>query len=227
MNEAPISTWTVLYTKQKLKKSKTWSDGFLRLMSNRKLVLLDSNQQRLDTFFHKADSVQNGDSLETDAYLIEVDCEFNEHAVNPVPSTNSTALIQLKPVAHASHIASVKKFVPPRVISAPQSAPSNSQSKNILSAVLSGASQNTTRTVALPSTSTTQLASAAPLDDKPAATGERNRTLVHHILHICCGLFMVMIFQLIKFCRCFKAKRLRRVPMLPFDTFRKNYRPTR
>ncbi|KFW84180.1 Uncharacterized protein C4orf21, partial [Phalacrocorax carbo] len=63
----------VLYTHQKMKKSKTWQDGILRIRtSGNKAILFDDKGQCLESFFIKS-QVNTGDNLESERYLIAVE----------------------------------------------------------------------------------------------------------------------------------------------------------
>ncbi|KFU92784.1 Uncharacterized protein C4orf21, partial [Chaetura pelagica] len=63
----------VLYTHQKMKKSKTWQDGILRIGTGRnKAVLFDDKGQCLESVFIKS-QVNAGDYLESERYLITVE----------------------------------------------------------------------------------------------------------------------------------------------------------
>ncbi|NWW95918.1 ZGRF1 protein, partial [Rhynochetos jubatus] len=63
----------VLYTHQKMKKSKTWQDGILRIRSGRnKAVLFDDHGQFLESIFINS-QVNAGDNLESERYLITVE----------------------------------------------------------------------------------------------------------------------------------------------------------
>ncbi|XP_051474906.1 protein ZGRF1 isoform X3 [Apus apus] len=65
--------FTVLYTHQKMKKSKTWQDGILRIGTGRnKAVLFDDKGQCLESIFIKS-QVKAGDDLESERYLITVE----------------------------------------------------------------------------------------------------------------------------------------------------------
>ncbi|XP_010000170.1 PREDICTED: protein ZGRF1 [Chaetura pelagica] len=65
--------FTVLYTHQKMKKSKTWQDGILRIGTGRnKAVLFDDKGQCLESVFIKS-QVNAGDYLESERYLITVE----------------------------------------------------------------------------------------------------------------------------------------------------------
>ncbi|XP_010708286.1 protein ZGRF1 isoform X2 [Meleagris gallopavo] len=65
--------FTVLYTHQKMKKSKTWQDGILRIRSGEnKAILLDDKGQYLESMFVKS-QVNSGDNLESERYLIMVE----------------------------------------------------------------------------------------------------------------------------------------------------------
>ncbi|NWV06241.1 ZGRF1 protein, partial [Ptilonorhynchus violaceus] len=63
----------VLYTHQKMKKSKTWQDGILKVRTGRnQATLFDDKGQCLETIFIKS-QVAVGDDLESERYLITVE----------------------------------------------------------------------------------------------------------------------------------------------------------
>ncbi|NXG97045.1 ZGRF1 protein, partial [Loxia leucoptera] len=63
----------VLYTHQKMKKSKTWQDGILRVKTGRnQATLFDDKGQCLESIFIKS-QVTPGDDLESERYLITVE----------------------------------------------------------------------------------------------------------------------------------------------------------
>ncbi|NXK10910.1 ZGRF1 protein, partial [Herpetotheres cachinnans] len=63
----------VLYTHQKMKKSKTWQDGILRIRTGgNKATLFDDKGQCLESIFIKS-QVNAGDDLEGERYLITVE----------------------------------------------------------------------------------------------------------------------------------------------------------
>ncbi|KFV43911.1 Uncharacterized protein C4orf21, partial [Gavia stellata] len=63
----------VLYTHQKMKKSKTWQDGILRIRTGgNKAILFDDKGQCLESIFVKS-QVNAGDNLESERYLITVE----------------------------------------------------------------------------------------------------------------------------------------------------------
>ncbi|NXI08894.1 ZGRF1 protein, partial [Irena cyanogastra] len=63
----------VLYTHQKMKKSKTWQDGILRVRSGRnQATLFDDKGQCLESIFIKS-QVTPGDDFESERYLITVE----------------------------------------------------------------------------------------------------------------------------------------------------------
>ncbi|NXU34802.1 ZGRF1 protein, partial [Drymodes brunneopygia] len=63
----------VLYTHQKMKKSKTWQDGILRIRTGRnQATLFDDKGQCLESIFIKS-QVTPGDDLESERYLITVE----------------------------------------------------------------------------------------------------------------------------------------------------------
>ncbi|XP_059699608.1 protein ZGRF1 isoform X1 [Haemorhous mexicanus] len=65
--------FTVLYTHQKMKKSKTWQDGILRVKTGRnQATLFDDKGQCLESIFIKS-QVTPGDDLESERYLITVE----------------------------------------------------------------------------------------------------------------------------------------------------------
>ncbi|EFB19628.1 hypothetical protein PANDA_015631, partial [Ailuropoda melanoleuca] len=64
----------VLYTHQKLKKSKVWQDGILKITHlGNKAILYDDKGQCLENIFLKCLKVKPGDDLESDRYLITVE----------------------------------------------------------------------------------------------------------------------------------------------------------
>ncbi|NXM50116.1 ZGRF1 protein, partial [Gymnorhina tibicen] len=65
--------FTVLYTHQKTKKSKTWQDGILRVRTGRnQATLFDDKGQCLESIFIKS-QVTPGDDFESERYLITVE----------------------------------------------------------------------------------------------------------------------------------------------------------
>ncbi|NXM19810.1 ZGRF1 protein, partial [Ploceus nigricollis] len=63
----------VLYTHQKMKKSKTWQDGILRVRTGRnQATLFDDKGQCLESIFIKS-QVTPGDDIESERYLITVE----------------------------------------------------------------------------------------------------------------------------------------------------------
>ncbi|XP_047654993.1 protein ZGRF1 isoform X2 [Phacochoerus africanus] len=64
----------VLYTHQKMKKSKVWQDGILKIAHvGNKAILYDDKGQCLESLFLKCLEVKPGDDLESDRYLITVE----------------------------------------------------------------------------------------------------------------------------------------------------------
>uniref|UniRef100_A0ABK0LWF2 Zinc finger, GRF-type containing 1 n=1 Tax=Rattus norvegicus TaxID=10116 RepID=A0ABK0LWF2_RAT len=64
----------VLYTHQKMKKSKVWQDGVLKTTQlGSKAILYDDKGTCLESLFLKCLEVKPGDDLETDRYLITVE----------------------------------------------------------------------------------------------------------------------------------------------------------
>ncbi|XP_040411904.1 protein ZGRF1 isoform X5 [Cygnus olor] len=78
--------FTVLYTHQKMKKSKTWQDGTLKIRTGgNKAILLDDKGQCLDSMFIKS-QVNAGDNLESERYLITVEAvKVNEKPCEDQP----------------------------------------------------------------------------------------------------------------------------------------------
>ncbi|XP_036046879.1 protein ZGRF1 [Onychomys torridus] len=64
----------VLYTHQKMKKSKVWQDGVLKITSlGNKAILYDDKGACLESLFLKCLEVKPGDDLESERYLITVE----------------------------------------------------------------------------------------------------------------------------------------------------------
>nr|XP_054365038.1 protein ZGRF1 [Mirounga angustirostris] len=64
----------VLYTHQKMKKSKVWQDGILKITHlGNKAILYDDKGECLESIFLKCLEVKPGDDLESDRYLITVE----------------------------------------------------------------------------------------------------------------------------------------------------------
>ncbi|NXW00350.1 ZGRF1 protein, partial [Fregetta grallaria] len=84
----------VLYTHQKMKKSKTWQDGILRIRSGgNKAVLFDDKGQCLDSIFIKY-QVNAGDNLEFFFYLITVEAvKVNEKSFFFLPRKAETPAV--------------------------------------------------------------------------------------------------------------------------------------
>ncbi|XP_010123209.1 PREDICTED: protein ZGRF1 [Chlamydotis macqueenii] len=78
--------FTVLYTHQKMKKSKTWQDGVLKMRTGgNKAILLDDKGQCLESIFIKS-QVTAGDNLEGERYLITVEAvKANEKSFEDQP----------------------------------------------------------------------------------------------------------------------------------------------
>ncbi|NXL38536.1 ZGRF1 protein, partial [Glaucidium brasilianum] len=76
----------VLYTHQKMKKSKTWQDGILRTRTGgNKAILFDDKGQCLESIFIKSE-VNAGDNLESERYLITVETvKANEKSFEDQP----------------------------------------------------------------------------------------------------------------------------------------------
>lgn len=64
----------VLYTHQKMKKSKVWQDGVLKITHlGNKAILYDDKGACLESLFLKCLEVKPGDDLESERYLITVE----------------------------------------------------------------------------------------------------------------------------------------------------------
>ncbi|XP_075357356.1 5'-3' DNA helicase ZGRF1 isoform X4 [Mycteria americana] len=83
--------FTVLYTHQKMKKSKTWQDGILRIRTGgNKAILFDDKGQCLESIFIKS-QVNAGDNLESERYLITVEAvKANEKSFEDQPRKAET-----------------------------------------------------------------------------------------------------------------------------------------
>ncbi|XP_032863020.2 protein ZGRF1 [Tyto alba] len=86
--------FTVLYTHQKVKKSKTWQDGILRIRTGgNKAILFDDKGQCLESIFIKS-QVNAGDNLESERYLITVESlKGNEKSFEDQPRKAETPAV--------------------------------------------------------------------------------------------------------------------------------------
>ncbi|KAM6268332.1 5'-3' DNA helicase ZGRF1 isoform 2-T2 [Spheniscus humboldti] len=86
--------FTVLYTHQKMKKSKTWQDGILRIRTGgNKATLFDDKGQCLESIFIKS-QVNAGDNLESERYLIAVEAvKVNETSFEDQPGKAETPAV--------------------------------------------------------------------------------------------------------------------------------------
>ncbi|NXT53272.1 ZGRF1 protein, partial [Pluvianellus socialis] len=84
----------VLYTHQKMKKSKTWQDGILRIRTGgNKATLFDDKGQCLESIFIKS-QVNAGDDLEGERYLITVEAvKVNEKSFEDQPRKAETLAV--------------------------------------------------------------------------------------------------------------------------------------
>ncbi|NXR59985.1 ZGRF1 protein, partial [Rhadina sibilatrix] len=84
----------VLYTHQKMKKSKTWQDGILRVRTGRnQATLFDDKGQCLESIFIKS-QVTPGDDFESERYLITVEAvKVNEKPSEEQPKKAETAAV--------------------------------------------------------------------------------------------------------------------------------------
>ncbi|NXS99550.1 ZGRF1 protein, partial [Jacana jacana] len=84
----------VLYTHQKMKKSKTWQDGILKIRTGgNKATLFDDKGQCLESIFIKS-QVNAGDNLESERYLITVEAvNLNGKSVEDQPKKAETPAV--------------------------------------------------------------------------------------------------------------------------------------
>ncbi|XP_066892594.1 5'-3' DNA helicase ZGRF1 [Kogia breviceps] len=91
----------VLYTHQKMKKSKVWQDGILKITHlGNKAILYDDKGECLESLFLKCLEVKPGDNLESDRYLITVEevkvtgsTAVKQDIVKEAPALNSKRFI--------------------------------------------------------------------------------------------------------------------------------------
>ncbi|XP_054550532.1 protein ZGRF1 isoform X2 [Talpa occidentalis] len=91
----------VLYTHQKMKKSKVWQDGLLKITHvGNKAILYDDKGECLDSIFLKCPEVKPGDDLESDHYLITVEevkaagsLTMQQNVIKEAPALNSRRFI--------------------------------------------------------------------------------------------------------------------------------------
>ncbi|XP_054942150.1 5'-3' DNA helicase ZGRF1 isoform X1 [Physeter macrocephalus] len=91
----------VLYTHQKMKKSKVWQDGILKITHlGNKAILYDDKGECLESLFLKCLEVKPGDNLESDRYLITVEevkvtgsTAVKQDVVKEAPALNSKRFI--------------------------------------------------------------------------------------------------------------------------------------
>ncbi|NXB31901.1 ZGRF1 protein, partial [Eulacestoma nigropectus] len=86
--------FTVLYTHQKMKKSKTWQDGILKVRTGRnQATLFDDKGQCLESIFIKS-QVTPGDDLESERYLITVEAvKVSEKPTEDQPRKAETSAV--------------------------------------------------------------------------------------------------------------------------------------
>ncbi|XDA77312.1 hypothetical protein R6Z07F_007446 [Ovis aries] len=91
----------VLYTHQKMKKSKVWQDGILKITHlGNKAILYDDKGGCLESLFLKCPEVKPGDDLESDRYLITVEevkvagsTAVKQGVIKEAPALNSKRFI--------------------------------------------------------------------------------------------------------------------------------------
>ncbi|KAJ1505300.1 hypothetical protein HMI56_001201 [Coelomomyces lativittatus] len=67
-----LQIFVLMYTDQKIKKSKTWNDGIGKWFENGKWILYDTNEKYIDSCFLK-EPPKVGDELELDRYLVTIE----------------------------------------------------------------------------------------------------------------------------------------------------------
>ncbi|KAI9590833.1 hypothetical protein BDF19DRAFT_175416 [Syncephalis fuscata] len=66
--------YTVLFTHQKNKKTKTWQDGYITVcLQTSKVVLYDNAKTRLGSLFLRGQAIEIGEQYEMDRYLIQIE----------------------------------------------------------------------------------------------------------------------------------------------------------
>ncbi|NWI65091.1 ZGRF1 protein, partial [Todus mexicanus] len=98
----------VLYTHQKMKKSKTWQDGILRIRTDRnKAILFDDKGQCLESIFLNS-QLNAGDNLESERYLITVEAvKVKEEPLGDQPRKAETPAVDrngVKPGVPRPHL---------------------------------------------------------------------------------------------------------------------------
>uniref|UniRef100_A0A8D2E277 Zinc finger GRF-type containing 1 n=1 Tax=Sciurus vulgaris TaxID=55149 RepID=A0A8D2E277_SCIVU len=91
----------VLYTHQKMKKSKVWQDGILKITPlGNKAILYDDKGACLESLFLKCLEVKPGDDLESDRYLITVEevkmsgsITIKQNVIKETPQSDSRRFI--------------------------------------------------------------------------------------------------------------------------------------
>ena len=115
----------VMYTHQKLKKQKTWQDGFLHVADDfARASLFDStNKNKIDSTFLSG-PVNEQDDLETEKFLVQVG---ELHQAGPQPATSSStcsssttkAAIRPPPPLRTLNSALSRPFQPPSSLARP------------------------------------------------------------------------------------------------------------
>ncbi|CAK9169283.1 unnamed protein product [Ilex paraguariensis] len=85
---ADAKKWSVTYTKHIKQKRKVYQDGFLELhSSSHKVLLYDDCEKLLESrFVKKEDVIRSGETLEFDAYLVDIGDSHGDH--KSIPNLN-------------------------------------------------------------------------------------------------------------------------------------------
>lgn len=76
-----VQKFSILYTHQKLKKSKTWKDGFLKTSINStKIAIYSESHDLIDSFHYRLDKIISGAEIESDQLLIQVQDSLTENS---------------------------------------------------------------------------------------------------------------------------------------------------
>eukprot|EP01132_Coremiostelium_polycephalum_P007602 gene7602-9347_t len=105
-----MCSWNVLYTNQKRKKNKNWSEGCVKL-NNKKLSLYSDLECRnyLDSKFVGTLVIYDDLEIETDSYLINIQSEINNDQSNST-TTNNSNIQTIAPISKPKPISSkIKK----------------------------------------------------------------------------------------------------------------------
>ncbi|ELU16993.1 hypothetical protein CAPTEDRAFT_224118 [Capitella teleta] len=86
--------FAILYTHQKSKKAKTWIDGFLTLPRQGlkvKACILNMNRMFVSSFYTKQPTLNVGDEIETERYMLQIESVLKGGDSPPPPAEESVA----------------------------------------------------------------------------------------------------------------------------------------